>query len=114
MGLCVNFPGSNRRLGILVEKSGLQIHSIYSKITIGTYCYTAQETAQELLYQHTNYNETIVLQAVPIYYLEPNTRISVYNQKAGIYGDYVIKSISLPVDAGSVMTINAIRARERI
>lgn len=89
-------------------------NDIYSKITIGTYCYTAQETAQELLYQHTNYNETIVLQAVPIYYLEPNTRISVYNQKAGIYGDYVIKSISLPIDAGSIMTINAIRARERI
>lgn len=87
---------------------------IYSKITIGTYSYTAQETAQELLYQHTNYNETIVLQAVPIYYLEPNTRISVYNEKAGIYGDYVIKSISLPIDAGSIMTINAIRARERI
>ena len=81
---------------------------------IGSYCYTAQETAQELLYQHTNYNETIVLQAVPIYYLEPNTRISVYNQKAGIYGDYVIKNISLPIDAGGLMTINAIRALERI
>lgn len=87
---------------------------IYSKLAVGTYCYTAQETAQELLYQHTNYNETIVLQAVPIYYLEPNTRISVYNKKAGMEGDYVIKSISLPIDAGSAMTINAIRARERI
>ena len=88
--------------------------TIYEKMTIGTYSYTAQETAQELLYQHTNYNETIVLQAVPIYYLEPNTRISVYNKKAGIYGDYVIKNISLPIDAGGIMTINAIRARERI
>ena len=87
---------------------------VYNKIQIDTYSYTAQETAQELLYQHTNYNETIVLQAVPIYYLEPNTRISVYNQKAGIYGDYVIKNISLPVDAGSVMTINAVKALERI
>lgn len=87
---------------------------MYDNMKIDTHCYTAQETAQELLYQHTNYNETIVLQAIPIYYLEPNTRISVYNQKAGIYGDYVIKNISLPIDAGGLMTINAIRALERI
>ena len=84
------------------------------KIKLGRKSYTAQEIAQELLYQYTNYNETIVLQAIPIYHLEPNTRITVYNQKAGMYGDYVIKSISLPVDAGGTMTINAIRALERI
>lgn len=80
----------------------------------GTRSYTAQETARELLYQYTNYNETITIQCVPIYYLEPNTRITVYNQKAGISGDYIIKSISLPIDVGGTMTINAIRALERI
>ena len=88
-------------------------NDLYKKMALCTQGYTAQEVAQELLYQHTNYNETIVIQAVPIYYLEPNTRISVYNKKAGISGEYIIKSISLPVDAGGAMTINAIRALER-
>ena len=88
--------------------------SIYNSIAESAYGYTAQEVGRELLYQYTNYNETITIQCVPIYYLEANTRITVYNQKAGISGDYIIKSMSLPVDVGGTMTINAIRALERI
>ena len=87
---------------------------IYSKIAIGTIGYTAQEVSRDLLYQYTNYAESISIQALPIYYLEPNTRITVYDQKAGIYGDYIIKNISLPLDAGGMMSISATRAYERI
>ena len=89
-------------------------HNIYSKIAIGTIGYTAQEVSRDLLYQYTDYAESISIQNVPIYYIEPNTRITVYDQKSGIHGDYIIKSISLPLDAGSTMSISAIRALERI
>ena len=87
---------------------------VYSKIAIGTSGYTAQETARELLYQYTNYNENISIQSIPIYYLDVNTRITVQDRKSGIYGDYIINSISLPLDAGGTMTISASRALERI
>lgn len=89
-------------------------HKIYANIAIGTIGYTAQEVARDLLYQYTNYNESISIQSIPIYYLNPNTRISVYDQKSGIYGDYIIKSYSLPIDARSTMSINAIKVLERI
>ena len=89
-------------------------HNIYSKIAIGTVGYTAQEVSRDLLYQYTDYIESISIQNVPIYYIEPNTRITVYDQKSGINGDYIIKSISLPLDAGSTMSISATRALERI
>ena len=89
-------------------------HNIYSKIAIGTVGYTAQEVARDLLYRYTDYMESITIQNVPIYYIEPNTRITVYDQKSGIHGDYIIKSISLPLDAGSTMSISATRALERI
>lgn len=87
---------------------------IYSKIAIGTAGYTAQETARDLLYQYTNYNESISIQSIPIYYLDVNSRITVQDMKTGIYGDYIINSISLPLDAGGTMNISASRALERI
>ena len=89
-------------------------HNIYDYILENVWGYSAQEVGRELLYQYTNYSETITIQCIPIYYLEANTRITVYNQKAGISGDYIIKSISLPIDVGGTMTINAVRALERI
>ena len=89
-------------------------HAIYSNVSIGTIGYTAQEVARDLLYQYTNYNESITLQCIPIYYLDVNTRISVYDQQSGIHGDYIIKSISMPINASNAMSINATRALERI
>jgi len=88
--------------------------TVYSKIAVGTIGYTAQETARTLLYQYTNYNENISIQCIPIYYLDVNSRITVQDRAAGIYGDYIIKSISLPLSAESTMTISATRALERI
>lgn len=87
---------------------------IYSNLATSVLGYAAQETARELLYQYTHYNESITLQSRPIYYLEPNTRITVNNKESGINGDYIIKSISLPLDARSSMNINAIKALNRI
>jgi len=59
-------------------------------------------------------NETISITTLPIYYLEPNTRITVEDDPAGIYGDYIIQSISLPLDISSTMNINAYKAQEKI
>ena len=49
-----------------------------------------------------------------MYFLDANTRISVYDKASNIYGDYIIKSISLPLAANGTMTISASRAFERI
>jgi len=38
---------------------------------------SAYEEIRKELYQYTNYNEQISLTVLPIYYLEPNTRITV-------------------------------------
>ena len=90
------------------------VDSVYSKLSIGTIGYTAEEAARTLLYQYTNYNESITIQSIPIYYLDVNSRITVQDKKTGIYGDYIIKSISLPLNAESTMSISATKALERI
>ena len=88
--------------------------SIYDNIAIGVSGYTAHETARELLYQYTDYNESISIQSIPMYYLDTNMRISVYDKVSNIHGDYIINSISLPLDAKGVMSISATRALERL
>jgi hypothetical protein len=49
-----------------------------------------------------------------VYYLEPNTRIKVYDEMTGIDGDYIIDSISLSLAHDGLMTITGTRAETRI
>lgn len=87
---------------------------IYSSIMIGGTFNSALYMIKDLLYQYTNYNESISLQAIPVYYLEPNIRIGVTDSKSGIFGDYMIKTISMPLSPSGAMTISAVRALEKI
>ena len=68
---------------------------------------------RNLLYQYTSYNESITLQTIPIFHLEPNTRITVRDEKSDIYGDYMISTISIPLGVGSNISISATRALEK-
>lgn len=75
---------------------------------------SADNIARSLLYQRTSYNESITIQSVPIYYLETNTRITVNDEASNIYGDYIINSMSLPLNGAGTMNISATRALQRI
>ena len=87
---------------------------IYSRIAFNTSGHSAELAARDLLYQYTNYTSAINLQVIPIYYLEPNRRITVNDKVSNIYGDYIIKSIALPLDGKTTMTISANKALQRI
>ena len=73
----------------------------------------AFEKIKELLYQHTNYNESISLSVIPIYHLEPNNRITVFDKETGISGDYLISTISLPLAINGTSNIAATRCLEK-
>ena len=85
-----------------------------NKIRISPRGLTAQETMDDLLYQNAYCNETIDIQALPIYYLEPNTIISAKNKEKDINGYYIINKISLPLNYRDSMKITAIKYPERI
>ena len=74
----------------------------------------AKDELDNLVYQGTFYNETINISTIPVYYLEPNTRIKVYDEMTGIDGDYIIDSISLSLAHDGLMTITGTRAETRI
>lgn len=88
--------------------------NLFSMVTGGGKFNSAYNMVRELLYQYTSYNESITISAIPIFYLEPNTRITVRDTVSGIYGDYMINNISLPFDITSTMTLSCVRALERI
>lgn len=92
----------------------IQDTELFKNIGIGTYGYTAQEVMRNMLYQYTNMNESINISSIPLYYIEPNSRITVKDLGAGINGDYIIKTISLPLCGSNFMNINATKALERI
>ena len=87
--------------------------SVFSMLAEGGSSRGAYNVVRELLYQYTSYNESISLQAIPIYHLEPNIRIGVRDIESDIYGDFMISTISIPLDINSTMSISATRALER-
>ena len=99
------------------EKKGqnyIQVNStIFSMMTGGGSFNSAYNKVRDLLYQYTSYNESISISAKPIYYLEPNTRIGVRDLESNIFGDYMIKTISIPLDINGTMSISATKALER-
>ncbi len=88
--------------------------NLFSMITGGGKFNSAYVMVRELLYQYTRYNSAISLNTLPIYYLEPNVRITVRDTQTGIYGDYIINSISIPFDISATMTVSCVQALERI
>lgn len=88
--------------------------TLYSQLTTGGTHNSAYEVVKDLLYQHTSYNESISIQALPMFHLEPNIRIGVNDIESNIYGDYIISSISIPLSANGTMSISAVRALEKI
>lgn len=85
-----------------------------SIITISTQRKSAFEVIRESLYQYTFYNDTISMTAVPVYDLEPNTRVRVDYSPANIHGSYIIKSINFPLNYNGLMSITLNKALEII
>lgn len=66
------------------------------------------------LYNYSYCAETITLNALPVYYLEPNTRIFVKDDNSGINGEYIVERITIPLQYNGTMSISATKATERL
>ena len=98
-------------------------HQQYSQVDRGIYSMlwesgntvkSAYDEIKKELYQYTSYNEQVSLTTLPIYYLQPNTRITIRNSTTGIYGDYIIKTISMPLGINETMNISCTKALQRL
>lgn len=75
---------------------------------------TVHDQADNMLYQYSYYNDTVNLNSVPIYYLQPNTIISTKDELSRVTGYYVINKINISLAYNGTMSITAIKSPERI
>ena len=75
---------------------------------------SAKDVIDSYLYEYTYGAESISLSTIPIYYLEPNNRIQVYDEDSKINGDYLVTRMSIPLTYSGMMSIEASKAPQRI
>ena len=75
---------------------------------------SAKDKLDELLYQHGYCIESATITAIPIYYLQPNTRIHLHDDDTNLDGDYVVSKITLPLTYNGTMSLTATKAAESI
>ena len=78
----------------------------YESLKLSSTANDAYTEARAWLYESTQRNSTISISAIPIYYLDANSRITVSDSVSGIQGDFLINSISLPLDISGTMTLS--------
>lgn len=85
------------------EKFAQIPHNIYSAMITGGYHNAAYDEIKYQLFQYTSYQKTLSITALPVYYLEPNSRVTVADKVTQTYGNYMVNSLSLPLDVSSQM-----------
>ena len=75
---------------------------------------SANVVLDEFLYNYSYCIESITLTSLPIYHLEPNTRIFVHDKNTGVKGEYIMSKYTLPLSYNGTMSITATKAAESI
>ena len=64
---------------------------------------SAKDRLDELIYSHGYCIENVTINAIPVYYLQPNTRIYLFDEKTNLNGDYIISKITIPLTYNGTM-----------
>ena len=88
--------------------------NLESMFSISAQGKSAQDALDELLYNHSYCIESVTIQAIPIYYLQPNVRIFVRDDASKINGEYIVSKITIPLAYNGTMSITATKAPERL
>ena len=92
-----------------------QVHEdIYSNLAIGGYSNSAYERIRYELFYHSNYQRTVSLTSIPVYYLEPNSRVVINDASTNTYGDFMVQNINLTFGPGANMAVTLNEIHERL
>ena len=109
---------TTNKFGQWAEKNGYDFYQIepeiFEQISISSAFNSAYDKVVDLLYTHSGYAETMSITTLPIYYLEPNTRIKVTDAESGIQGEYIAESFSLPLASNGTMIISCAKPIEKM
>ena len=75
---------------------------------------SAQNTLEECIYNDTYCIESASMNTIPIYYLQPNTRIYIRDDNSKIDGEYMVSRFTIPLSYNGTMSISATKIADRI
>lgn len=92
----------------------IQVGNIDMMFSISSQGLSAKDKLDELIYQHGYCIDSATITTIPIYDLQPNTRIYVYDNKTNLEGDYIVSKLSIPLTYNGTMQITATKAANSI
>lgn len=110
-------PGDNDKIETF--RAGYQIYTDADNDIIGNMSISARgksihDEIDNMLYQYSFFNNSITITCLPIYYLEPNTIISVNDELSNIHGYFTLNKFTIPLDYKGTMSITAVEIPQRI
>lgn len=82
--------------------------------TISAQGKSAKERLDELLYNHGYCSESVTITTIPIYHLQPNTRVHITDHETKINGDYIVSKLTIPLTYNGTMSITATKAAQSL
>ena len=110
----VIFQQAGKQFGTLTGFRYIQVPDIESMFSISAQGKSAKDRLDELIYQHGYCIEGATITSIPIYYLQPNTRVYVHDEDTGVDGDYIVSKLTIPLTYNGTMSITATKAAENI
>ena len=110
----VIFITSDEEIGTETAFKYIQVTNIDSMFTVSNQGKSAKDKLDELIYTHGYCSENVTINSVPIYHLQPNTRIHLFDEETGLNGDYIISKMTIPLTYNGTMSITASKAAENI
>lgn len=86
---------------------------VFYNLATGGYKNGAFDQVKYELYLHTTYQNSVSITGLPVFYLEPNSRIELNDTSTNTYGDYNLNTISIPLGPGNAMTVSCNQSIER-
>ena len=86
---------------------------IFYNLATGGYKNGAFDQVKYELYLHTTYQNSVSITGLPVFYLEPNSRIELNDASTNTYGDYNLNTLSIPLGPGNAMTVSCNQSIER-
>ena len=106
-----NIANIDKKLGYSYLQYSPSMASLFTMSAQGK---DAIDVLYEHLYKKSYCIESVTVNALPIYHLEPNNMINIFDTRAGINGTYVMTKFTLPLTYNGTMSITATKAVEEI
>lgn len=93
----------------------MSLSGINELFSISSQGKSAKDELDNQLQNYTLCTESVSINALPIYYLQPNTRIRIKDdQNNNVNGEYIISKITLPLTHNGTMSIAAVKDAQTI